>query len=60
MPPLAVNATTLAYDDIGPRDGIPLLLSHSLFLHQACLADSPNTATRRLIAILAPCPHYWK
>ncbi|WP_205695485.1 alpha/beta fold hydrolase [Conexibacter sp. SYSU D00693] len=31
MPTIDVNGTTLAYDDRGPRDGVPVLLSHSLF-----------------------------
>ena len=31
MPNIDVNDTTLAYDEVGDPDGIPLLLSHSLF-----------------------------
>ena len=31
MPTIDVNNTTLAYDEVGDPDGIPLLLSHSLF-----------------------------
>lgn len=34
MPTIQVNDTTLAYDDIGPRDGVPLLFSHSLFFNR--------------------------
>lgn len=31
MPTLSVNGTTLAYDDVGPRDATALVFSHSLF-----------------------------
>lgn len=31
MQQLAVNGTDLAYVDAGPRDGVPVVLSHSLF-----------------------------
>ncbi len=30
-----VNGTTIAYTDSGPKDGVPVLLSHSLFFDQA-------------------------
>jgi Predicted hydrolases or acyltransferases (alpha/beta hydrolase superfamily) len=39
MPTIAVNGTRLAYDDIGPRDGIPLLMSHSLFFHRGMFTE---------------------
>ncbi|MBQ0985987.1 alpha/beta fold hydrolase [Streptomyces sp. F63] len=34
MPTLSVNGTTLAYEDVGPRDGIALVFSHSLFFNR--------------------------
>lgn len=34
MPRIDVNGTTLAYDDLGQPDGVPVLLSHSLFFNR--------------------------
>jgi 3-oxoadipate enol-lactonase len=35
VPTATVNGTTLAYDDIGPRDGVALVFSHSLFFNRS-------------------------
>ncbi|WP_370948570.1 alpha/beta fold hydrolase [Amycolatopsis sp. cg5] len=38
MPEIAVNGTTLAYDDTGPRTGSTLVFSHSLFFNRTMFA----------------------
>jgi 3-oxoadipate enol-lactonase len=35
VPTATVNRTTLAYDDTGPRNGVPLVFSHSLFFNRS-------------------------
>ncbi|NJC73782.1 alpha/beta fold hydrolase [Planosporangium thailandense] len=35
MPTATVNGTTLSYDDTGPRNGVALVFSHSLFFNRS-------------------------
>jgi 3-oxoadipate enol-lactonase len=46
MPTAAVNGTTLAYDDTGPRDGVPVVFGHSLFFDRTMFDDLVGTFAR--------------
>ncbi|GAA4489620.1 hypothetical protein GCM10023191_020720 [Actinoallomurus oryzae] len=39
MPTAAINGTTLAYDEYGPKDGVGLVFSHSLFFNRGMFGD---------------------
>lgn len=45
MQQLAVNGTDLAYVDVGPRDGVPVVLSHSLFFDHRMFDDLSGRLT---------------
>jgi len=48
----SVNGTTLAYEESGPRDGVPLVFSHSLFFNRGMFRDLVDrfSADHRVIA----------